>query len=106
MSDDIDLSTRQLCPDGACIGVIGPDGRCKVCGRQADGPNLAATAAETEAETDSDADTDTVTDLERASDTESAFSDEEDRELCPDGACIGVIGPDGRCKVCGRAAGS
>ena len=26
---------RQLCPDGACIGVIGPDGRCKVCGKEA-----------------------------------------------------------------------
>src|SRR5262249_37823637 len=23
---------RQLCPDEACIGIIGPDGRCKVCG--------------------------------------------------------------------------
>lgn len=26
---------RQLCPDGACIGVIGPDGRCKICGKEA-----------------------------------------------------------------------
>jgi hypothetical protein len=24
---------RQLCPDGACTGLLGPDGRCKVCGR-------------------------------------------------------------------------
>lgn len=24
---------RVLCSDGNCIGVIGPDGRCKVCGR-------------------------------------------------------------------------
>ena len=27
----------------------------------------------------------------------------DDRELCPDGACTGLIGPDGRCKVCGRS---
>ena len=26
-----------------------------------------------------------------------------DRKVCPDGACIGVIGDDGKCKVCGRA---
>src|SRR5512142_3159570 len=30
--DEIDFEHRILCPDGACIGVIGPDGRCKVCG--------------------------------------------------------------------------
>jgi hypothetical protein len=29
--------------------------------------------------------------------------DLEDRELCPDGSCIGVIGDDGRCGECGRA---
>jgi hypothetical protein len=28
----------------------------------------------------------------------------DDRALCPDGACIGVIGADGRCTVCGTAA--
>ena len=27
------------------------------------------------------------------------------RRLCPDGACIGIIGPNGRCSECGRAAG-
>ncbi len=26
----------------------------------------------------------------------------EDRILCSDGTCIGVIGPDGRCKECGK----
>jgi hypothetical protein len=28
----IDFSSRILCSDGTCIGVIGPDGRCKECG--------------------------------------------------------------------------
>jgi len=31
-SDD-DWDKRVLCSDGACIGVIGPDGKCKVCGK-------------------------------------------------------------------------
>ena len=29
----IDLATRVLCSDGTCIGVVGPDGRCKECGK-------------------------------------------------------------------------
>jgi len=27
------FKNRVLCSDGNCIGVIGPDGRCKVCGQ-------------------------------------------------------------------------
>lgn len=26
----------------------------------------------------------------------------EDRRLCPDGSCVGLLGEDGRCKVCGK----
>ena len=37
---------RQLCSDGACIGVIGPDGRCKVCGRRASGASAEAPSSE------------------------------------------------------------
>src|SRR5690348_15059099 len=33
-----------------------------------------------------------------------AVGEWDQRQLCPDGACVGVIGPDGTCKVCGRAA--
>jgi len=29
---DIDWEQRKLCSDESCIGVIGPDGRCKECG--------------------------------------------------------------------------
>ena len=29
----IDFDNRKLCSDGTCIGVIGPDGRCKECGK-------------------------------------------------------------------------
>ena len=33
-----------------------------------------------------------------------AVGEWDQRQLCPDGSCIGVIGPEGICKVCGRAA--
>jgi hypothetical protein len=32
------LENRVLCTDGNCIGVIGPDGRCQVCGKEAESP--------------------------------------------------------------------
>jgi hypothetical protein len=83
-SDEVDDDDRDLCPDGACIGLIGPDGRCNVCGRPGDGKAAAAVAA-------------ALPTGEGALEVE----DGEDRELCPDGNCIGLIGPDGRCKVCG-----
>jgi len=31
--DSFDFAKRLLCSDGSCIGVIGPDGRCKECGK-------------------------------------------------------------------------
>ena len=34
--DDDDWENRTLCSDESCIGVIGPDGRCKECGRPHD----------------------------------------------------------------------
>jgi hypothetical protein len=137
---------RQLCPDGACIGVIGADGTCKVCGRVA--PNwgderrrgLIADGAEASAEDDEDADDDYEDDDGEdgddeddedgdgedgdgedgdeagadeddeddgkagaiAASAEAGEDDADDRELCSDGACIGVIGADGKCKVCGK----
>ena len=132
---EIDLAERRPCPDGACIGVIGPDGRCTECGLVADdlseggddegrgvpsgdlGPwdedewgsegegfdeGFDDEAAD---EIDDDID-DEVASGEWYADGEEDDADgfDEDRTLCPDGACIGIIGPDGRCTECGRLA--
>jgi hypothetical protein len=85
-----DEDDRELCPDGACIGLIGADGRCNVCGRPRED-----VAAEEVWATDGGA--------EGRIEVEGG---DADRELCPDGSCIGLIGPNGRCKVCGLARGS
>ncbi|HEX3759622.1 MAG TPA: hypothetical protein VHW23_12995 [Kofleriaceae bacterium] len=128
---------RQLCPDGSCIGVIGPDGTCKVCGRAA--PNWGDErnrglitppddGAEGDGQDEDDEDDDELA-ADGGHDDDDYDEDEDDgdaagaagaagpagaaqdgaprgewavRRLCPNGACIGVIGPDGRCKVCGR----
>jgi hypothetical protein len=99
---------RRLCPDGACVGVIGPDGKCTVCGRTA---GAAAAGEDAEAYVPAPDEPDDGWQEDRAA-AESADGNEagggfdSKRRLCPDGACVGVIGPDGKCTVCGRAAES
>jgi hypothetical protein len=83
--EDEPADDRELCPDGACIGLIGDDGKCNVCGRERE-----LAAAKEAWATDGGA--------EGSIEVEG---DEDSRELCPDGACIGLIGANGRCKVCG-----
>jgi hypothetical protein len=99
---------RRLCPDGSCVGLINPDGRCTVCGRTA-----AAAAAGQEADFDQ-AETPAADDAFEADvpgtsaggGLELSPGFDPKRQLCADGSCVGVIGPDGACTVCGmKAAG-
>ena len=98
----LDLHSRQLCGDGTCIGVIGPDGRCKECGREAVVEELSAAPSDSETAVAED-----QPGAEPDSSSESVASDEdwENRRLCVDGNCIGVVGVDGKCKLCGKSAG-
>jgi len=98
---DIDWENRTLCSDESCIGVIGPDGRCKECGKPYEG--------EFTPTTDDNDFIDAADDLPDAYETspEEEVDDDRDidwenRTLCSDESCIGVIGPDGRCKECGK----
>jgi hypothetical protein len=128
---------RQLCPDGACTGLIGADGLCKVCGRVA--PNwgderkrgLDATVDDDLDEDDDDDDDDYEDDDDHDGSDDDDDGDEEpddreagvestqgasappktkadwqERQLCSDGSCIGVIGDNGACRVCGKKAES
>jgi hypothetical protein len=101
---------RRLCPDGACIGVIGDDGRCRVCGRSAGGKNAAPAGftpaagiedADGDGDEDSDADEKSVAGAAGAA---GAGAFDPNRRLCPDGGCIGVLGAEGVCNVCGQKA--
>ena len=101
---------RTLCSDGSCIGIIGADGRCKECGLPYDGEPSSPVA---DANTEDDfmggipADQQKTVETEPVGDASVIISDEpddawENRTLCVDESCIGVIGPDGRCKECGK----
>jgi hypothetical protein len=97
---------RKLCPDGSCVGIIGDDGRCTVCGT---GDAGLAGPPET-APTNDDAPDDTADDTDMA--PGEAVSEEPPsgfdphRRLCSDDDCIGVIDGDNRCGLCGRPAAS
>jgi hypothetical protein len=81
-----DPTSRKLCPEGSCVGVIGNDGVCPVCGR-------------TEAQASAGVEAQAASGVQN----EDAGFD-VNRRLCDDGACVGVIGDDGACRVCGRRA--
>ena len=107
---DTDWDNRILCGDGNCIGVIGPDGRCNECGKKyedslpeagaADKEDLSAGEDSPGETADIDAQPQSSADITAGEKTES--DDWANRKLCNDGNCIGVIGPDGRCKECGK----
>jgi hypothetical protein len=102
MSDEFD-ENRELCSDGNCLGVV-VDGKCNVCGTAvADGPRDTGTGQVTDTTT---SDTSSPRDPGSGSALVASADDFENRQLCPDGACTGVIGPDGKCKECGRSAAS
>jgi hypothetical protein len=91
-----DWEKRVLCSDESCIGTIGTDGKCRECGKpyagvlpEGHGQGALPTPAPPEEKS--------------ATPEETAFDEDwEKRVLCGDEACIGVIGPDGRCKECGK----
>jgi hypothetical protein len=110
--EDIDWENRTLCIDESCIGVIGPDGQCKECGKPYDSKQKESAPPEKQLDV-SDTDEELAEDEEFTEDEEFEFAEDEESEskedidwetrtLCLDESCIGVIGPDGRCKECGK----
>ena len=103
---DIEWENRRLCSDDNCIGVIGPDGLCKECGKPYEGE-----LPEEIADLKSDFDEEPVVKEELHTSEQAGDNEEEksqadiewgNRRLCSDDNCIGVIGSDGRCKECGK----
>ncbi|MBC8431633.1 MAG: hypothetical protein H8D96_06905 [Desulfobacterales bacterium] len=105
---DIEWEQRTLCSDESCIGVIGPNGRCKECGlphesekQQEFSEEHAPSDSEAEvAEDDEDDDEDDDENEEEDAEDDVTDIEWEQRTLCIDESCIGVIGPNGRCKEC------
>ena len=95
---DIDWENRTLCIDESCIGVIGPDGRCKECGKSFESGQQEDIPPAPDID-EEDLETEPAEDDESKSPTDIDWNN---RTLCIDESCIGVIGPDGCCKECGK----
>jgi hypothetical protein len=101
---DIQWDERTLCSDESCIGIIGPDGCCKECGKPVDPTD----AKKQEPVSFESTETDVLPD-EPSPVTEDHEELEPDiswqnRQLCSDESCIGIIGTNGCCKECGNSA--
>jgi hypothetical protein len=109
-TEAFDPTRRKLCPDGTCIGVIGDDGRCGECGRteaqaEAGEARLKDGAEVVESDGGSElGDVVPINDVDEAGmgTAGSTGFDPTTRRLCDDGSCVGVVGDDGVCRVCGR----
>jgi|GEM_PF-212005 hypothetical protein len=105
-ADDVapDFSERELCIDGACIGVIGSDGRCRECGKQGENQKTTGDSAHVSSasETSSNENASLEEDPSWAQDVDPNELDFGSRRLCSNGACVGVIGSNNECKDCGR----
>lgn len=121
-----DFEKRVLCEDESCIGVVGKDGRCRVCGRvrsKRGGKKEAIVeeevaqadvAPESEEEVEEEEEEERLEAKEEAEERREAEEEEDeeeeeevagqdlsDRVLCSDGSCIGLVGKDGYCRACG-----
>jgi hypothetical protein len=106
---DREWEERTLCSDESCIGIIGPNGRCTECGKPYAGKpacedgepdeDLSLAPDKLLNETDADETDGALDDQDVGEDIDSHWAD---RILCRDENCIGVIGPDGCCKECGK----
>jgi hypothetical protein len=104
MATATDWDDRRLCPDGTCIGVLDHNGICRTCGRKGGHP-VAARPADSDEVVPVSVEPDAPVATAAPGDAPAAGpADDDDRQLCPSGTCIGLIGQDGRCSECGRRA--
>jgi hypothetical protein len=102
-NDSADWDDRRLCVDDLCVGVLAPSGRCPVCGKH--GEAVAGSKASSAPAAVPVIEVKPVLEpVKQAAALTEVSDDLDDRELCPDGACIGVLGASGRCKLCGKSA--
>ena len=100
--NDIDWENRELCSDGNCIGVIGTDGRCRVCGLKSAKKMPSAHMVQNPEAGFCDDDEEPIPSSESHNEEDVMDDDWKNRVLCSDESCIGTIGPEGTCNECGK----
>ncbi len=91
---------RIPCSDGSCIGLVGDDGCCRVCGREHAEAYLSSFGA-TPCQDPSDPSVVPEEEPEEEGQDQEEDAGPDERVLCSDESCIGLVDDDGYCKACG-----
>jgi hypothetical protein len=98
---------RKLCSDGSCVGIIADGGKCTVCGISdagaTDSPLPFPITGDVLDEADG-ANDETLLESDEPAGENLPSDFDPNRRLCSDDDCIGVIGEDNRCRLCGKPA--
>ncbi len=98
---DMEWENRRLCPDGNCIGIIGPEGKCMKCGLTAESDERSsAHLAKNGSPSINQEITDNFFEPDKHDSDFGIDADWDRRILCGDESCIGTIGPNGKCSEC------
>ncbi len=105
MEDSVfSLDGRVMCNDESCIGTVGPDGKCKVCGIEYQGDEPLDAPVRSESPTDETPPGERSDDNSEKTSPSDSSHDPDERVCCPDEACIGIIGANGKCGTCGTSS--
>ena len=107
-AEDFNVDERVLCSDDACIGLVGPDRCCKVCGGVYTGVESLPDALERQSPMGSEDPVESVDPVIGGESTpnseQETLDDPDERICCSDDTCIGLSGPNGICGTCGKSA--
>lgn len=99
--EEFNLEDRILCSDGACIGVVGEDGNCKICGRAYEGDIPRSTNSADPILPTAESPGASIDEKPPETDLLTGENSAE-RVCCSDDMCVGIIGNDGMCGTCGK----
>lgn len=94
---------RVPCSDDMCVGIIGPNGKCGVCGRPGTPPPQRSTPGHPHDDLHEEVPGEEAAKPEPEPEPERAFAaDPDDRVPCLDDMCVGILSSEGKCGTCGK----
>lgn len=91
-SEAAEPAERIPCPDESCVGTLGEDGFCRLCG---------ASSAKVPVVSLSDSAQQQEQQLPMPEPQEDEDLEEGERVCCSDESCVGTVDEKGYCRICG-----
>lgn len=89
-----ELGERVPCPDESCLGTLGENGLCRLCGM---GPGMYTAVEPSPMASKDEPEGSTRPQLQE----DEEPKEEEERVCCSDESCVGTVDEQGYCRVCG-----